>query len=294
MELKTQFDAMLVAGNVKTAMKEANASSRDLWSVDISAIRILPDFNVRIHDREWETHIRALANSMKVEGYYQDKPMAGYVAKDGDAQVIYITDGHCRYNAVLLANSEGAEILRVPVVIGAQSTSIEDLTVALFKSNSGKPLTPYEIGIVCKRLTNYGWSVEDISKRLDITELYVDNLLRLVGSPKPIRDMVTSGQVSAALAIHVLRKKGSKALETLQAALDKANGAGKQKVTGKHMPGHGFDKAIKSAAPRLYETIGIIKGDPGYMQLSEGVRGALDELIASIEAKKEAASGVSQ
>lgn len=89
MEPVTQFDTTLVAGNVKAAMRNVQASSRDLWEVNVSDIRILDDFNVRIHDSAWETHIRALANSMKVEGFYQDKPLAGYVAKEGDAQVIY-------------------------------------------------------------------------------------------------------------------------------------------------------------------------------------------------------------
>ena len=293
MEPVTQFDATLVAGNVKAAMRDV-ATSRDLWSVEVSAIRILDNFNVRIHDESWKTHIRALANSMKAEGFYQDKPLAGYVAKEGDTQVIYITDGHCRFNAVMLANSEGAEIQRVPVVVSAQGTSMEDLTVALFKSNSGKPLSPYEIGVVCKRLSRYGWTIEQISIRLDLTEFYVDGLLRLIAAPAEIRQMVQDGQVSASVAIQALRAKGNKALAYLQAALSKAQGAGKNKVTTKHLPGQDFQKHVKKSAPKLYDVVAKVKSDPGYSSISQEVRELLDALIEEINAKKEAESGVSQ
>ena len=40
--------------------------------------------------------------------------------------------------------------------------------------------------------------------------------------------------------------------------------------------------------------IGRLKSDPGYLSISEDVRTLLDSLIAEIEAKKEAASGVTQ
>jgi len=288
MEPVTQFDTTLVAGNVKTAMRDVKASSRDLWSVDVGAIRILDDFNVRLHDAAWKTHIRALANSMKVEGFYQDKPLAGYVAKEGDSQVIYVTDGHCRYNAVLLANSEGAEIDRVPVVVSAQGTSLEDLTVSLFKSNSGKPLTPYEIAVVCKRLSRYGWSIDQISTRLDLTDFYVDGLLRLIAAPADIRSMVMEGQVSASVAIQALRSKGNKALAYLQAALAKANGAGKTKLTAQHLPGRDFEKYIKKSAPKLFDTLAEVKADPGYQNISPELREKLDSLLDELNTKKEA------
>lgn len=287
MEPVTKFDTTLVAGNVKAAMRDVKATSRDLWAVNIGDIRILDDFNVRIHDDAWKTHIRALANSMLAEGYYQDKPLAGYVAKEGDRQVIYITDGHCRFNAVNLANSEGAEIVRLPIVVSAQGTSIEDLTVALFKSNSGKPLNPYEIGIVCKRLSLYGWTVEQIASRLDMTDFYVDGLLRLVAAPQQIREMVQSGQVSASVAIQALRAKGNKALEYLQSAIAKANGAGKTKATAKHLPGHEFNRSLKKSAKRMYDSLSNIVSDPGYLGISEELREKIQSLIEEIGAEKE-------
>lgn len=54
--------------------------------------------------------------------------MAGFVAKEDGNDVIFVTDGHCRYDAVELAIAEGAELSRIPVVVAHQGTSMEDLT----------------------------------------------------------------------------------------------------------------------------------------------------------------------
>ena len=90
------FEVQLVQGSTKKAMHSANASSRDLWQVEIESIRVIDNFNVRIKDDKYDAHIRALADSMKSEGFYQDKPLAGYVAKDGEAEkeivTFYVTD----------------------------------------------------------------------------------------------------------------------------------------------------------------------------------------------------------
>lgn len=65
--------------------------------------------------------------------------------------------------------------------------SLEDLTVKLFRSNSGLPLTPYETELVCKRLIRYGLELEVVAERMGLGTAYVDGLLMLVGGPKSIR-----------------------------------------------------------------------------------------------------------
>ena len=280
------FKTELVPGNVKAAMREANASSRDLWYVDIGSIRILPNFNVRTKNEGYRAHIRGIANSMKQEGWYPDKPAAGYVALEGDEQVIYITDGHCRYDGAQIAISEGAEISKIPVVVSAKGTSMEDLTVALVKSNKGKELDPYETAIVCKRLSRFGWEPKQIAERLDYTEQYVEDLLSLMAAPKDIRDMVEAGEVSASNAIAAIRRYGEKALEHLQAALGRAKAGGAGRVTAKHLPGARFTKEVKKAAPKLFDTLKGVKSDPAYQSISPELREQLDALLDELEKAK--------
>lgn len=174
-----RFERDLVQGSTKKAM--SGAKSRDLWQIDPRELKFMPGFNTRTPRPGLEAHIRALADSMKSEGYYLDKPIAVYIAREGDQEVKYVTDGHCRTKAVLLAIQEGAEIATIPAVPEERGVSLEDLTVKLFRSNSGLPLTPFETGLVCKRLVRYGLELDVVADRMGLGPAYVDGLLMLVG-----------------------------------------------------------------------------------------------------------------
>lgn len=278
------FEVALHPGSIKSAMKVAEAGSRDLWQVPVGSLQVLDNFNARVKDASYYAHIRWLADSMKSEGFYQHEPLAGYVAKVDDEQVIYIYEGHCRREAALLAISEGAEIVSVPVVVSQAGLSMEDLTVALVRSNGGKPLSPYEVGVVCKRLVRFGLEVSVIASRLSLTVQHVNNLLSLMASPIDLRKMVIEGVVSATTAIEMLAKHGDKALEKLQEAQARANAAGKSRVTSKHVaPGHSFKKAVIKSAVPMYHAITEIKADPGYQGLTPTVREKLEELLAGFK-----------
>jgi len=223
-------------GNIKKAMSEAGASSGDLWKVPRSAIRIIPGFNVRDPADDPE-YVNELAELIRENGYQQDQPLAGYVAKEGDQHIIYLTDGHHRLAAIDLLIAEGLEFGKLPVVVKPGGTSMEDVTFSLYISNTGKPLTPFQVGLLCKRLVGYGVDEKTIAQRFKFKagKRYVDDLLSLVSAPKTVRDLVVSGKVSSTMAIQVLRDHGSEAAETLIAAVEAANAAGKPKATAKHM-----------------------------------------------------------
>jgi ParB family chromosome partitioning protein len=228
----------LVAGNVKAAMKTAGATSADLWKVPVDQIHVLDGFNVRVTGDEYNSHIELLAESIRANGFRQDKPLAGYVAEKDGAEVIYLTDGHSRLTAVKLLINSGMEFSSLPVVVSPRGTTMEDLVVGLVTSNSGKPLTPYELGLVCKRLIDMGMEEKTIASRLTITTGYVKQLLDLVGSPKQLRDMVTSGRVSATTAMETIKKHGvAKAAEKLDAGIKLANASGKKRASAKHIDG---------------------------------------------------------
>lgn len=230
------FSVDLVNGNVKAAMRIAGAKSADLWKVPRSHIRTMPGFNPRNpDDPDYIAHIRALADSMKANGYYDDKPIAGFVSLENDIEVINVTDGHSRLAAFDIAVTEGFEATTLPVVVSPRGTNLEDLTVALVKRNGGKPLTPFEIAIVCKRLIGYGMDEKEIGKRLGYTTQYVEDLLNLVAAPKPVRDLVTTGKVSATTARKALKEHGNKAGGVLAAAVAQAEASGKRRATDKHV-----------------------------------------------------------
>ena len=263
------FQGELVSGNVKAAMQEAGATSRDLWYVPFDKLRVIDGFNVRTKDESYDQHVRGLADSIKENGYYVDKPMAGYVVSEGGHEVIVITDGHCRYAACELAITEGAPLDKIPVAVKPRTTSMADLTVALVTSNSGKPLTPYEIGLVCKRLESFGWTPDEMAKRLSFSRSYVDQLLLLMASPEKLQKLVTSGTVSARNAVDAVKKHGAGAADVIQKAAEGTNG----KVTKKHLePSDKFSRAVKKEAVEAYDLLQAVAEDPAYMKLDKDLR----------------------
>lgn len=84
-----------------------------------------------------------------------------------------------------------------------------------------------------------------IAKRLGITKPYVNQLLDFLAAPKPVRDLVSSGKVSATLAVETIRKHGVKqATKMLKDGLAEAEAKGKTRATAKHVKA-----AVKKADP---------------------------------------------
>lgn len=274
------FDASLTAGNVKAAMKDAGAVSADLWQVSPDRLRVLEGFNVRVKNEAYTARVRKIADSIKANGYYKDKPLTGYVAREDGVDVIYVTGGHRRHEAVHLVIEEGVEPFPVPVIIKPKGTSMEDLTVDLVVGNDGEPLSLYEQAIACKRLAGFGWESKEIARRVRYASAqYVDSLLMLAAAPLAIRKMVMENVISATTAIEALLKHGDKALDVLLAALVKSGGG---RVTAKHLPQAEFKKALRKQAEPLYNTLTKVQADPSYYMLSGELRHALELLLKDI------------
>lgn len=235
-KISHDFNQDIVAGNIKAAMKGVDAKSRDLWMVPVSALTVMDEFNVRSKNESYFAAVREIADSIKTNGFYSHKPFAVIVKKDDNGDdVLAVFDGHTRFDALQLAISEGAAVERVPAVAAPAGTTLEDITVGLVTNNSGRPLEPMSLAVVCKRLIGYGLDNTEISKRLGFTPAYVGGLLSLIGAPKKIRDMVADGKVAATLAIATIRDEGLKAVDVLEKGLEVAKVSGKKKVTKKNL-----------------------------------------------------------
>lgn len=225
----------LTSGSVKNAMKSIGATSRDLWYVPINDIIQLPDFNVRVKNDEYKSAVRAIADSIKANGFYPHKPIACMVIKQDGKDILAVIDGHTRQDGALLAISEGCPLEKLPVVTTGPGMTLEDAVAGLKINNSQNPLTPMALGIICKRLVSFGWTHAKIAEKLVFTVAYVGQLLQLVGAEKAIRDMVNDGQLSATEAVQTIREEGENALKVLQNAQELANKNGKPRITRKYI-----------------------------------------------------------
>jgi NAD/NADP transhydrogenase alpha subunit len=127
-------------------------------------------------------------------------------------------------------------------------------------------LSLYEAAVMCKRLSAYGWSSQEITRRLGYASAqYVDGLLALAGAPLAIRKMVMENGIAATTAIGAIKKHGG------------------GRVTTKHMPQAEFKKAVRKLAEPMHTALTKVQADPGFASLSEEVRVGLTELLGSIK-----------
>lgn len=307
------LDLTLEAGKMRAVTAAASGKNTE-YVVPVDQLRTIPGFNVRITETDdYRADLEALKNSIREHGFYPNKVLAGYIGKDGDDDVIYVTDGHRRLEAVNEINAEAVDdsdftLDGLPIVLKPAESSIADLTIALVQDNSGRPLTPYEMGVVVQRLQgmkdgegNPLFSKADIARKLSITERYVDDLNVLTAAPAKVRNAVLAGEVSSTLAIQELRKNPKKAEERITTAVSKAKASGKAKATKKDIvPAVKMDKhairvslatgdsikdVLKSLASQLRAVVGHDDED---VLLTDGTISVTVEVPAAPKAAEEA------
>ncbi len=205
------------------SMKELALRRSDVFWLDPRVLKEKPGFNVRYNSAELDAHIRRLADSIKERGV---KVPLEFILVDGEP---YVTAGHCRLAATMLAIKEGADIKAVPCVPEAKGSSEEERTLNLILSNEGKPLTILEMAEVFARLTRFGWTNEQIGTASGYSRQHIANCLMLLGSDKEIKDLVVGGRITASAAIKLIQELGEKeALAQMKGAVKAADELGKK------------------------------------------------------------------
>ncbi|WP_440986197.1 ParB/RepB/Spo0J family partition protein (plasmid) [Xanthomonas sontii] len=286
----TDYESNLICGNVK-AVKNANKRSDSMYFLPIEDIVIQEGYNVRVPTESYDEHLRSIAASMLAEGFHLDSPLSVYVAKlDGEDRAVLVR-GHTRLKAVELANRQGAGITAVPVIFKSKATSPTELDLDLIKSNSGLHLTTYENAVVIKRLLNHGLEPHEIAKEAGFSIPYVETLVTLASAPAKLAKLVAYDEVSASLAVELIRKHGPVAAQRLaMEALERAKNAGHKQATVRNLPDAGFKRAVKKAATQLFEITEAITSDPGYANLADDTREKIEALLVGIRATKSAAN----
>ncbi len=261
---------MAAGGSSKAVMAAVGAKSRDLYQVPLKDIYVEPGLNPRTHDQMYFDNLEVLATDIFNNGFYQDKPLAGYIAKKEGRDVIVLVDGHRRYAAAQIAVTKGAQIEALPVVLKDKSIGMEGLTLALLHSNEGQPFTTYEKAVIAKRLKAFGWENGRIAIEMRCTAAFVGQLLDLAGAPQAIQQMVQAGHLAATEAQRLVKEHGEDATAVASEALVRAKAAGRNKITAKDITPkerkeklarkHGY--ALYLAIVRLYKVEKVVKAIP--------------------------------
>ena len=210
-------------------LKELAVQRQDIFYIDPCEITVLPGWNARnLADPANREHIEALSRSIAEVGIKEPLTVFNREGKT------CLSDGHCRLAATHLAISRGAAIASVPVKTEPRGSNEADWAFSQALRNTGKPLTPFELGEHIKRQIGYGWAVEKIAAQLGKSCATVNAALDLQEAPPEIAALVADGRISATLATKTLRKEGaSAAVQTLHDAVDNATQRGASRATAR-------------------------------------------------------------
>jgi ParB-like chromosome segregation protein Spo0J len=181
--------------------------------------------NELINSRTDYGDISNLADNIMTNGLI--KPLEGFESPDGN---FHIRDGFRRFRALQELSSQGFEF-PVPCLVKLESEFSEaDSLYLQINGNSGKSLTPLELGKVLQDLELAGQTIPEICKRCTFSEQYIRDILALSYAPGVIQEMITAGNVSSSVVIQAMKQTDSES--ELIEIIDKA----KDQNTGKISP----------------------------------------------------------
>lgn len=279
---------------IKKAMTASGAKQGTIWMIPVENIHVIEGFNVRVVNDSYKEHVESLAQSMIDIGFLEDKPLLGFISQEGDSgeEKICVVDGHSRLAAVKIANSRGALISSIPVVIDSHS-NIVDHNVRLINSNNGRALSQWEKALVVKRLHSYGLTKIDVSRRTGIPVNMVSDLINhLLPAPPILHNWVIEERISVSFAIENLKKYGgNKAIEKIQKAIENAEKKGSKKATSASLPGAKFKTFLRKKSPDMAVLLSKININKKLMEQISAIDPDVAELINKIVSEGESALG---
>lgn len=188
--------------------------------VPLDEIYVEPGFNVREID---QAHVEEFRDAF-IDGEFVP-PLAVQVTEKG----VKIIDGHHRYYGAKLATDAGHEVARLECkdFVGSDA----DRIAFMVTSSQGKPLTALERAAAYQRLSNQGWEVAEIARKVKRSVADVDHHLQLLTCGDGLIEMVRVGEVSATTAVALSREHGPEASTVAAEQMNKAKAAGKKKLT---------------------------------------------------------------
>lgn len=256
--MATSFKQMIKSGEVKRA---------DAMKIQLEDLHEEPGFNLRTEGEALETSIELLAEF--IAGGGQIPPLEVRPRPEGG---VWVVDGHRRRRALWkldaagrlprTSNKDDPEILEAWVSVVSFEGSDADRVARIISSQENEKLSPLELAEGYKRLRVFGWSVEQITRKVGKTRQHVEQVLMIGNANTDVQSLVAAGQVSATTAAQVVREHGDAAGKVLGQELEKAQARGKAKITAGTIKGPTIPKArmeaVHSASRNLIAALASI------------------------------------
>jgi len=235
-----------------TRMNQLNTGRQDLMKIDPKLIVISENFNPRDYNLpENREHLDSLKLSIKENGVLM--PLSCWW--DNEHGVAVLNDGECRLRACLELIEEGHPIVSVPVQQVDKGNDETRLILAL-QTNTGKPLSQWEVGAAYLKLVGYGWTKEQIAQKMGQKLTYINDAIEFAKAPKHIKDLLSQAAVSPALAKQTMKKHGDKATLVLTTMIEdsKKAAAARRKALDEKKAAREKAKAERAKTPAKKKT----------------------------------------
>lgn len=221
------------------ALKDFAQGRTDVYAIDPRKLQVKDGWNSRdFSDPANIEHVEQLAKSIAEVGVRE--PLKVYVEND----IPYVTNGECRYRAVMLLIERNAlpEKFTVPVMNEGRYANEADRLFTQFISNSGKPFGPIENARLFKRLVDMGWAQKDIAGKSGMTGGRISQILELNTLPVSLQQLIIEGKASANMVLQVFKKHNGNldaAYAELTAAIGEAQKQGRTRALPRDGEGSG-------------------------------------------------------
>jgi len=222
----------MAAKSFKQMIKDGDLKRADAMKARLEDLHEEPGFNLRREGEDLEQSIAELAEFLHQGGTVP--PLEVRPREEGG---MYVVDGHRRRRAYLKLDAEG-KLPRDPdgnfwVPITAFAGNDAERVLRVITSQEGRKLSQLELADGYKRLAAFGWSPEQIARKMGKTRQHVDQVLLVGNANSDVQRMIASGEVAATTAAQAVRQHGEKAGEVLGDKLRQVKAAGGNKVTPK-------------------------------------------------------------
>ncbi|WP_150776804.1 ParB/RepB/Spo0J family partition protein [Pseudomonas fluorescens] len=256
-----------MAKSFKQMIKDGEVRRADAMKVKLEDLHEEPGFNLRTEGAALETSIELLAEFIAEGG--QIPPLEVRPRANGG---VWVVDGHRRRRALLkldaagrlprTPNKDNPDVLEAWVSVIAFEGSDADRVARIISSQENEKLSPLELAEGYKRLRAFGWTSDQIAKKVGKTRQHVEQVITVGNANTDVQNLIAAGQVSATTAVHAVRQHGDAAGQVLSSALEKAQANGKKKVTAGTIKGPSIPKprleAVHIASSNLIAALGQI------------------------------------
>ncbi|MDH0640191.1 ParB N-terminal domain-containing protein [Pseudomonas sp. GD03860] len=256
-----------MAKSFKQMIKDGEVRRADAMKVQLEDLHEEPGFNLRIEGEALEASIDLLAEFIASGG--QIPPLE---VRPRAAGGVWVVDGHRRRRALSkldeagrlprTPNKDNPLILEAWVPVIAFEGSDADRVARIISSQENEKLSPLELAEGYKRLRAFGWTSEQIAKKVGKTRQHVEQVVTIGNANTDVQSLVAAGHVSATTAAQVVREHGDSAGKVLGAELKKAQASGKTKVTTSSIKGPSIPKArldaVHEASSNLIASLALV------------------------------------